>query len=181
MKQSPLIWMMILSILAIVGCDDEDTRLVELSEKNRAEQAAQNRASTELTRDATDNQRRVMETVEKSRQDLIALQKDLESQRTSIDQERQNLAQQRYRESLLAPILASIGLALVTALPLILSWYLLQTLKSAPPDEAAVAQLLITDLVAHQPVLRIPSAHTVAPRIECSTSEGPSPTETPPS
>ena len=115
-----------------------------------------------MARETAESQRRMVESVEKSRQDLVGLHKDLEHQRTTIDQERRNLADERYRESLLAPVLTSIGLLLVTALPLVLCWYLLQTLKNSPTDEAAVTQLLVQDLVADRPIL-LPSTSAYEP------------------
>ena len=153
MKLMP--WMMLFTLIALMinGCESSDERLAGFAERSTAEQAQQNRATTEMTQETAENQRRMVESVEKSRQDLVGLQKDLESQRGTIDQERRDLADERHRESLLAPVLTSIGMLLVTALPLVLCWYLLHTLKNAPADEAAVTQLLVQDLVADRPIL----------------------------
>ncbi len=158
MKHLP--WMMLLALTAlmIISCDSPDARLAGYAERSTAEQARQNRTTTEMTRETAENQRRMVESVEKSRQDLVALQKDLSQERSSVDQERRDLAEERHRESILAPVLTSIGFLLVTALPLVLCWYLLHTLRDAPVDETSVTQLLVQDLVADQPVLLPPPA-----------------------
>jgi hypothetical protein len=145
--------LLLILIALMIGCESADERLAGFAERSNAEQARQNQVTSEMAREAADNQRRMVESVEKSRQDLVGLHKDLELQRTTIDQERRDLADERYRESLLAPVLTSIGLLLVTALPLVLCWYLLHTLKNSPTDEAAVTQLLVQDLVAERPIL----------------------------
>ena len=165
--------------LMIAGCDSSDERLAGFAERSTAEQARQNQATSEMARETADNQRRMVESVEKSRQDLVGLHKDLEHQRTTIDQERRDLADERYRESLLAPVLTSIGLLLVTALPLVLCWYLLHTLKNSPTDEAAVTQLLVQDLVADRPIL-LPSSPQPTRRITHATPDPTTIEEQPP-
>ncbi|MHB8863094.1 MAG: hypothetical protein ACYC6N_11860 [Pirellulaceae bacterium] len=80
-----------------------------------------------------------------------------------LHQERRELADQRHRESLPAPVLTNLGMLLVTALPLALCWYLLHALKNAPTDEAAVTQLLVQDLVADRPIL-LPSLFNPQPK-----------------
>ncbi len=153
MKQSLLTILMISIALMIVGCDSSDERLADFAQQSTAQQAQQNSTTAEVAREAAESQRRVIETVEKSRQDLIGVQKELDLQRTTVAQERKELTEQRRQESLLAPVLTTIGYLLVTALPLVLCWYLLYTLKNTPVDESAVTQLLVQDLLSEQPVL----------------------------
>ena len=75
-----------------------------------------------------------------SRKELVALQRDLQQQqaevgkqRDQLESQRQQLAAQRYRESLLAPVISSIGLLLVCALPCVFAWYLLHGWISKDP------------------------------------------------
>ena len=152
MKQS-LMNSLLSIVLMIAGCESSDDRLADYAQKSVAQQAKQNAATAEVAREAAESQRRVIETVEKSRQDLIAVQKELDLQRTTVAQERKELTEQRREESLLAPVLTTIGYLLVTSLPLGLCWYLLHTLKGSPVDESAVTQLLVQDLLSEQPVL----------------------------
>jgi hypothetical protein len=183
MKHAPWMTLLTLMVLVIIGCDSEDQRLAEFAQRSAAEQAAQNRAAAELATQAAENQRRTVEVVEKSRQDLIEQQKEqqehLDQQRSTIDRERRDLANERRRESILAPVLTSIGFLLVTALPLVLCWYLLHSLKDAPVDETSVTQLLVQDLVSDQPIL-LPPPVSSARHITHSVPEPPKIEEQPP-
>ena len=172
MKHMPWMTLVALTVLMISSCESRDERLANYAERSTTEQAKQNRATAEMARETAENQRRTVETVEKSRQDLIGLQKDLAEQRSSLDQERRDLADERHRESLLAPVLTGMGFLLVTALPLVLCWYLLHTLKDAPVDETSVTQLLVQDLVADEPIL-LPPAAPPARRITHSLPQPP--------
>ena len=164
MKQSPLTSLIFLIVLMIAGCDSSDERLADYAQQTAVQQAQQNTATAEVAREAAESQRRVIETVEKSRQDLIGVQKDLDLQRTTISLERRELSDERRRETLLAPVLTTIGVLLVTALPLVLCWYLLHTLTHTPVDETAVTQLLVQDLLSEQPIL-LPRPIASTPRI----------------
>jgi hypothetical protein len=166
MKHAPRILLVLVTGLLITGCDEEDERLAEFAQQSTAQQAQQNRSTAELARDATENQRQMVESVEKSRQDLAGLHETLAEQRTSIDEERRDLTNERHRESLLAPVLSSIGLLMVTSLPLVLCWYLLRGLSSEPVDDSAVSRVLIQELVAEQPLLLPPARQQCASRIE---------------
>jgi hypothetical protein len=51
----------------INGCESSDDRLTGFAERSTAEQAQQNRVTSETTQEAAENQRRMVESVEKSR------------------------------------------------------------------------------------------------------------------
>jgi len=138
-------------VLVHVGCDSPDERLSRLARDATAEQASQNRAVTELNREAAASHQAVVEAVEESRRELASLERDLRQQRDRIDDERRELASERYWESLLVPIVSSIGAMLVAALPLVLCWYLLHGLGQT--DESAVSDTLIREIVAEHPLL----------------------------
>lgn len=153
MKHTVKTGLLILLLLTLVGCESSDQRLADYARQHVEQQAKQNITTSELARETSDNQRRMVESVEKSRQDLVGLQKGLEQQRGQIAEERRELSERQHWESLLAPVLTSIGYLLITSLPLILCWYLLHTVRNSPADEAAVTQLLVQDLISETPVL----------------------------
>ena len=161
---------LVMIALMIIGCDEEDERLAKMAQETTQQQAQQNQANAELARETTENQRRMVETVEKSRQDLVGLQTTVEKQQASLETERRELAAARDRESLLVPIVSSMGLLLVTSLPLVLCWYLLRGLQHEEADDEAVSRLLLQELVAEHPVL-LPDSRRQAPRIDCSLPE----------
>jgi hypothetical protein len=71
----------------------------------------------------------------------------------TLETERKDWAHQRRTESVLAPILTTLGTALLALLPLVLCWYLLHGLSRTP--EQQVAELLIEELAEEQPA-RLP-------------------------
>jgi len=92
---------------------------------------------------------------------MVAMESDLQEQRAQLDAERRSIAADRVRESLLAPVVSSVGLMLVAALPLVLCWYLLHGLRT--PDED-VSEVLIHNLVSEQ--LALPTTPPDRQRIE---------------
>ena len=72
---------------------------------------------------------------------------------SNFDKERRSIADERRRESLLAPVVSSVGMMLVAALPLVLCWYLLAGLRT--PDED-VSEVLIQNLISEQLALSTP-------------------------
>ena len=102
----------------------------------------------------------MVEADSRARQDIIAAQKDLAQQqaevgrqRDQLETERQSLAQERQRESLLVPVLSTLGLLLLCSLPLSLAWYLLRAWQREAQDETVLGQLLIEELVSSRPIL----------------------------
>ena len=138
-----------------------------MAQESTKVQAQQNQSTAELAREATENQRRIVESVEQSRQDLVGLQQSLDKQQASLESERRALAVARHRESLLVPVLSTTGLLLITSLPLVLCWYLLRGLQHETADDEAVSRLLMQEIVAEQPVLLADTRRQV-PRLEQS-------------
>lgn len=62
------------------------------------------------------------------------------------------LADERHRESILGPLITTIGTLLVCALPLVLCWFLLHGLRKGG-EEADISQLLVEEIVSDQPTL----------------------------
>ena len=116
---------------------------------------------------------------ERSRHDLQSLQHELNAQQKTIDRQRADLAARQYRESLLVPVLSSLGLIMATALPLVLAWYLLHGLRSANADAELVGQLLVEDIVRDDPVL-LPTPPAGALGRQGPTKDLVKPTEPPP-
>jgi len=152
----------IVALAVMIGCNNKDPRLARMAEQTTAQQAAQNQQSAQLNEKVVANHRQMVEAIERSRQDLQSLQHELNAQRSAVDQQRQDLAARQYRESLLAPVLSSLGIILAAALPLVLAWYLLPGLRSSNPDAELVGQLLVEDIVREHPVLlRTPPAAAI--------------------
>jgi hypothetical protein len=172
-----------LPILLAAGCSSPDASFVQHA---ASEQAKQNHAMADLSKTVSEDHWRVIETVEKSRQAVVELEKDLqvqrgqlEEERKSMSQERKSLADERHRESLLAPVINSLGLLLVAAAPLALAAYLLHGLRNHNDDEA-VSEVLIHELAASEsPLLPSPGRHEAIGH-EADPSTQTETTETPP-
>ena len=149
----------------IAGCETPDERLTEFVSSATSEQAQQNREIADVARTAAENHRLVVEAVEKSRQEVTSLQRDVRQELQKLDEERRTLAHARWQESLLAPVITNLGLLLIAALPLALCWYLLHGLASHG-NEDAVCDVLIQQLV-EEPLPNLP-APTLAGGIEHS-------------
>ena len=171
--------LMIIALLT-VGCNSPDDRLARFAQEATSQQAQQNRDMAHLSQAVTEDHRRVVETVEQSRQAIVDLEQDLQGQRDRLDQERQALANERYRESLLGPVVNRLGMLLVAALPLVLCWWLLVGLKSEKENtEDAVSEFLIHELAANEsPLLPAPQRREAIAHEEASTEA--ETTETPP-
>ena len=141
---------MILLIVLAIGCSSSDDRLIRHVAESNRQQAAQNQEMTKVHREVAEGMSRLVKAVAESRKEMVAMESDLQEQRTQLDVERRSIANERRRESLLAPVVSSVGLMLVAALPLVLCWYLLHGLRT--PDED-VSELLIQNLVSEQLVL----------------------------
>ena len=138
---------MILLIVLATGCSSSDDRLVRHVADSNRQQAQQNSEMAKVHREVAEGTSRLVEAVAESRKEMVAMESDLQEQRTQLDTERRSIANERHRESILAPVVSSVGLLLVAALPLVLCWYLLHGLRT--PDED-VSEVLIENLASGQ-------------------------------
>lgn len=156
--------MMILLIVLATGCSSSDDRLIKHVAESNRQQAAQTQEMAKVHREVAEGTSRLVEAVADSRKEMVAMESDLQEQRAQLDAERRSIANERYRESLLAPVVSSVGLMLVAALPLVLCWYLLHGLRTSDED---VSEVLIQNLVSEQ--LALPATPPDRQRIEQET------------
>jgi hypothetical protein len=134
-----------------VGCD-EDKRLVEQAREADERQADQNRQIAHQNHQLAEATNRLIEADAKSREELVALERDLQAERAAIgkqrdelETERRQIASQRVRESLLVECLDGALVLLASLLPLVLCWYLLAGWRTSSNDEA-LGELLTIEL-----------------------------------
>ncbi len=145
MKHTPLIALAItLPLILIAGCSSSDSQLAYFAERSADRQAEQNKRMADVTQAASQDHRRIVEAVETSRQEVVSLEHEVREQHDRLDEERRGLAAQRNRELMLVPVLETIGMLLVAALPLVVCIYLLRGLQT-PEDEAS--ETLLRELV----------------------------------
>jgi hypothetical protein len=154
---------LILIAVTITGCSkSESERLADMAERHLQRQAEQNRQMSELQHEVAEGSRQLVEADARAREEMVLLQRDiqveraeLDRQRNAIDGERRDLAAKRHLDPIIAAAITNVGLVLTCILPLVLCWYLLRQ----PPQQAGdqeIADLLIEDLVADQPLLPAP-------------------------
>jgi hypothetical protein len=137
----------IVTVLLLPGCggttsSPDSKTLRETAETCLKQQAAQNDKLVEASRELASGAKELVEADAHSRQDFIGLQKDLESSRTNIDQqkdrlehERRTIAQERRWDSLTATGLMTLGLVLAALSPLLLAGFAVY--MSGQPQEAS--------------------------------------------
>ncbi len=165
MIKNRLTLLTVIAIALIGGCS-QDERLARMAQESVEQQRSQNQEMTRLNREVAEGVKRLVESENESRQELTSLQRgiqqqqaDTNRQRDQLEIERKQLAGERYRESLLAPVLSHVVLLVVCALPLVLAWYLLHGWRCESQNDIAIGELLIEELVSDQPLL-LPHAPT---------------------
>lgn len=158
-KQSLAI--IVIGLLVVMsGCEEApNERLSTLSERYAERQAEQSRQTVALQQEVAAGSRELVTADAQARQELVTIQRELHNQRAALDQqrdlleqERQELAVARYWEPLLEGVIDNLGLIVVSLLPLLICWLLLQQ-KEQPASDQEVAELLLSELVSSNPLL----------------------------
>ena len=147
-------------ILAASGCrDDENRRLAEMAERNLERQAQQERRNTELQHQVAEGTKRLVqadaaarETIAEFHRDVQAERQALGEQRDRLEDERRQIATARNREPIIAESIKAIGLLLACMVPLLIALQILRR-GDTPDESAAVAEILLSDVVADRPAI----------------------------
>jgi hypothetical protein len=152
-------WLTPIPFLILVGCSSDDQRLIDLSRQSVDRQAEQNRLVASNNQQVIDATKKLVEADAQSRRDHIQLQQNLQTERTGINQqrealegERREIADQRNRDPIVAESIKTAAGLIVAALPLVICLLLVRGLFHKPDDEA-VADVLVEELLAHDPIL----------------------------
>ena len=190
--------LILLMLLAVAGCsqppDMRDQRLAEFAKQSMEQQAKQNDRIAEQSRAVIEQSQKLVEATKElvahdaqARQELIAAQEKLTTQlnqqratidagRDQLEQDRRQIAQQRHRDPILAAAIQNVGLLIACTLPLIVCIFVIKRMSSREPDDAAVAELLVHELVTDQPRL-LPGPSLRPPALEHQADRDSSPAE----
>ena len=157
-----------LMVLALIAGCDEDQRLIEQAREADERQAEQNRQIAHQNHELAEATNRLIEADAKSREELVALERDLQAeraavgrQRDALEAERKQIATQRRHESMWAECIGGAATLLACLLPLMLCWRLLAGWRDGGSDEA-LGELLTIELAGDSasPLLPAPNAQT---------------------
>ncbi len=185
-RASPIRQALLIALLGAVGCSSADQQLADLSRQSADRQAEQNRLVETNNQQVIDATRKLVEADAQGRRENIELHRQIESERTvinqqrdTLEQERRELADQRNRDPIIANTVVAVAGLLAAILPLVACVYLLRGLFHKPDGEA-LADMLIEELVSERPLLAEPEQiHLPANSLETATApkspENPSP------
>jgi hypothetical protein len=140
------------------GCESQDERLARQAAESMQQQADQNRQMAELHQEVAQGARKLVESNAEARSEFVAMQGEVQKQQAEIGRQRDQLEEDRrtwaaYRRSdpMIASAITTTGLVIACVLPLVVCWYLLARQPSGE-DDALVSEVLIQDIVSHEPV-----------------------------
>jgi len=183
MEKQTLLITLTLILLTSIGCNsDENARVAELATQQLERQADQNRRMSELQQEVASGSRELVEADANARQEMVTLQREIQTERSEIghqrdqlEAERREIADSRNRDPIIAAAITRVAMVVVSLLPLLICWLLLQQ-KVEPADMNEITELLLDDLVSAEPRL-MPTA-TLIPDKLCLT-DLPKPPDTP--
>ena len=164
MEKQTLLITLTLILLTSIGCNsDENARVAELATQQLERQADQNRRMSELQQEVASGSRELVEADARSRQEMVTLQREMQTERSEIghqrdqlEAERREIADSRIRDPIIAAAITRVAFVVVSLLPLLICWLLLQQ-KVEPADKNEITELLLDDLVSAEPRLVPPT------------------------
>ena len=145
-----MICMFPIILVIAVECDTPDERLVHQLADTSREVVQQNQEIAKTQHEIAEGSKQLVNAVAESRHEHNELQRNVQAQRDSLESERRSIAVERRNESLLVPVIETVGVLLVAGLPLVLCWYLLHGLRGQDDD---VSEVLVSQLVRQSPEL----------------------------
>ena len=158
-------WIAIALIPLLIGCvDDPDQRLANMAERNLTVQARQNEQMAQHSQAVVEASRDLVAADAQARKEMVAAHADLQSsiqadrtaiemQREALEQERREIALNRYRDPLVAQAITAFGFTLPCILPLALAAYAMYVTNRSQADEASLNEILISEIVSVNPLL----------------------------
>jgi hypothetical protein len=151
---TPLILMLILTS----GCADE--RATQIAREAADRQAQQNTTMAELHKEVSSGTRQLVEADAQARQEIVGVHRELQAERSRLDtgwsaleEERQQIADERRMESIFAPVATSIGGIVLLVVLLGFCWYSLVALRHSEDSDAQLKELLVAEILSDDPTL----------------------------
>ena len=162
-KQTLLITLTLILLIGVSCSPDENSRVAELATQQLKRQADQNRRMSELQQEVASGSRELVEADANARQEMVTLQREMQTERNEIghqrdqlEAERREIVDSRNRDPIIAAAITRVAFVVVSLLPLLICWLLLQQ-KVEPADKNEITELLLDDLVSSEPRLMPPA------------------------
>ena len=134
------------------GCgqapDYRDQRLAEFAQKSVTEQAQQNARITEIVQREASSRQELFSLHQSLTKQLNQQQAGIDAARNRLETDRSEIAQQRFRDPIIAAVLQTSGVLVACLLPLLVAAFGVWQMQSQEPDHAAVANLLVAELTS---------------------------------
>jgi len=134
------------TLMIASGCDNGSSQVAQVAQEAARRQAEQNQEMAHLNRDVAEGTKRLVEGQAAADQHWQTTEQKIHEQQDQLEAERRQQADTRQHDSLLAPVMWSVGVLVVCCLPLLICWQLLTGL-SKETQEAAITQILIDEMV----------------------------------
>lgn len=151
--------LLVMALALQTGCQSESERIATLSQEHSRLQAEQSLRMAQLQEHVATGARALVEADANTRSEIIGLQRDIQSERSEIDHqrdrleaERKVLADERHRAPVISAAITSIGLLLACLLPLLVCLKLISG-TSDSADDQAVWQVLLDEGGTHTSLL----------------------------
>ena len=135
-----------------LGCgqapDYRDQRLAEFAQKSVTEQSQQNARITEIVKREASSRQELFSLHQSLTKQLNKQQEAIDASRNRLETDRSEIAQQRFRDPIIAAVLQTTGIMIACLLPLLVGGFGLWQMQSQEPDHAAVANLLVAELTS---------------------------------
>lgn len=149
----------LLFALHAAGCNSDDQRLVEFAVVADERQADQNRQIAHQNHELAEAANRLIEADAESRKELIALERDLQAERSMIgrqrdelEDERREIADDRYWDSVAGESIGGGATLIACVLPLVLCWYAFHALWPRDAEEG-ISDILVEELAGDSSLL----------------------------
>ena len=123
------------------GCESDRERVARLSQEAAARQAEQNQEIA-----------RLVESQQSLQHEIETQHQHLDEQRTALETERREIANQRFRDPIIANAVIDAAMLVACVLPLVLGYFALRT-ANQPESDAVLSELLIQDLASDESLL----------------------------
>ena len=150
-------------VLIAIGCQSDSDRVAELASRHATQQNELSRETVKLQNELVEGTQKLVEADAQARRDFLELEGKLDEQRVEVgrrhdelEDERREIAKQRYRDPIVANAVIAAATLLACVLPMLLAGWLLRA-QLNETEEHTATEILLEEISAKHPALASPS------------------------